>query len=85
MIIAIDKKLKKLKKELEEMGYDAVVFGEYNYPIDAVVFAGITGNLINNTHVPLNETVLYVDSRGKTAREVSDILQKKLYSPLFFE
>ena len=85
MIVAVDKKLKNLKSGLEVLGYDAVYFGEYNYPVDAVVFSGITGELINSTPVNLNGSVFYVDGTGKSAKEVSEVLERKLYSPLFFE
>lgn len=85
MIVAVDKKLKKLKSELSALGYDTVCFGEYNYPVDAAVVCGITGELINSTPVNTNGSVFYVDGTGKSAKEVAKVLERKLYSPLFFE
>ncbi|MBO4897092.1 MAG: YkuS family protein [Clostridia bacterium] len=84
MIVAVDKKLKSLKSKLAALGYDTVYFGEYEYPYDAAVVCGIKGKLTNSLETHTNYGVFYVDGTGKSAKEVSDILQRKLYSPLFF-
>ena len=85
MIVAVDKNLKNLKRELSSLGYDTVYLGEYGYPFDAAVVCGIKGKLRGGVPAHFNCGVFYVDGTGKSANEVAGILERKLYSPLFFE
>ena len=85
MIVAVQKELSSLRTELNDMGFDTVIFGEYPYPIDAVVYKGITKKLINSVKPTPYANVLLIDSTNKTAAEIGAVLKSGLYSPLFFD
>lgn len=83
MIVAVQKGLGELKNHLAKAGFDVVYFGEYPYPIDAVVYKGIRASLIGSCHPSGTGGILFVDCSGKTPYEVSKILSTRLYTPLF--
>ena len=98
MVVAVQKGLENIKELLREKGYEVVTFGEYNYPIDAVVYTGnnLETSYIKNNNMP-NMTidtmgheasqrsygVLLVNATNKSIEEIDYILKHKVYSPLF--
>ena len=46
MIVAVQKGLSHMKNGLAELGFDTVVYGEYKFPIDAIVYRGISSGLM---------------------------------------
>ncbi|MDK2798678.1 MAG: hypothetical protein PWP27_1171 [Clostridiales bacterium] len=98
MIVAVQRGLENIKDKLREKGYDVVTFGEYNYPIDAVIYTGnrleasfIKNNNIPNLmsqslgmeHVDRSYGVLLINATHKTIEEIDTMLKRKTYSPLF--
>ena len=83
MIVAVQKGLVNLKNYLTKNGFDTVYYGDYPYPIDAVVYKGISASLINGCHPHHGGKILLVDCSSKTPPEVAKILSSKLYTPLF--
>ena len=83
MIVAVQKGLTNMKEGLSSLGFDTVVYGEYNYPIDAIVYRGISSALMMSTEPFHSNSVFLVDCSNKTPKEVADILNRKLYTPLF--
>ena len=98
MVVAVQKGLENIKEKLREKGYDVVTFGEYNYPIDAVVYSGnsIDMSYIKNNNIP-NMTahqydydnsargygVLMVNATNKSVEDLDHMLRSRTYSPLF--
>ena len=83
MIVAVQKGLSHMKNALSELGFDTVVYGEYRFPIDAIVYYGISSELMMSTEPYTSNSVFLVDCTNKTPREVADILRRRLYTPLF--
>ncbi|WHH59618.1 YkuS family protein [Petroclostridium sp. X23] len=93
MVVAVQKGLENIKEKLREKGYDVVTFGEYNYPIDAVVYngAGFEGSFVTNNNMPSLSAstadrsygVFLVNATNRTIEEIDHMLQRKVYSPLF--
>jgi len=81
--VALQKGFPRLKKQLIKMGYDVVDYGDYNYPVDAIVYKGVMMSVINSADASIGSSVLLVDANGKNAAQISEILQRKLYTPLF--
>lgn len=83
MIVAIQKGLNHMSESLRGMGFDVVVYGEYNYPVDAIVCLGVnTGLMMSADNFGMSE-ILLVDCKDKSPTEVADILRRRLYTPLF--
>ncbi|MBZ4644763.1 MAG: hypothetical protein PWR27_1547 [Petroclostridium sp.] len=98
MVVAVQRGLESVKDKLRERGYDVVTFGEYNYPIDAVVYTGngLETSYIKNNNMPnlashtlgfgnidRSYGVLLINATNKTIEEIDTILKRKVYSPLF--
>ena len=83
MIVAVEKGLYTLKNYLARCGFDTVCYGEYPYPVDAIVYRGITASLLENCHPSGGSGIFFVDSRGKTPFQIAKILSDRLYTPLF--
>ena len=84
MIVAVQKGLGNLSTQLRARGFDIVTYGEYNYPIDAVVYMGSENSPVMQT-APLTAggSVLMVNAMGKTPDQLAVILNRRLYTPLF--
>lgn len=65
------------------MGFDTVVYGEYKYPVDAIICHGVDSDLMMSAETFGMPEVLLVDCRGKSPSEVASILRRRLYTPLF--
>lgn len=84
MIVAVQKGLGNLGEQLRTRGFDVVTYGEYNYPIDAVVYMGTENSPITQSmSVTGTNSVLMVNISGKTPDQIARILNCRLYSPLF--
>jgi hypothetical protein len=93
MVIAVQKGLTEIKEKLIERGYDVVTLGEYNHPVDALVYVG---RGIDMTHIPnstmslgMNYTgdknlgTLLINASNKSIDELDRIIKKRTYTPLF--
>ena len=98
MVVAVQRGLGHIKDKLREMGYEIVTLGDYNYPIDAIVYTGSSVNtsFVTNSNMPAFTShtmpmdgssrsygVLMVNAEGKTIAQIDQILKKRVYSPLF--
>lgn len=84
MTVAIQNGLENLASSLRDYGFDVVKYGQYNYPIDALIYSG--------THMPYTSSVssgentggvFMVNAYGKSPSEIVQILQRRTYTPLF--
>lgn len=84
MTVAVAKNMNNMGNHLRRRGFNVVTYGEYPYPIDALVYESVQGELnmqsIKNEHI---SGILIVNSTGKTPDEVAQILMSRLYTPLF--
>ncbi len=84
MIVAVQKGLGNTGEQLRSRGFDVVTYGEYNYPIDAVVYMGTENSPVTqNMSISGGSSVLMVNATGKTPGQIAQILNRRLYSPLF--
>jgi len=92
MVIAIQTGLDNLKQELLKRGYKVVDFGNYDYPIDVIIYEENLSQIsyISHNNMPAlqagargNYGVLVVNSQGKSVDEIEHILKTRSYSPLF--
>ena len=84
MIIAVQKGMGDTGEQLRARGFDVVTYGEYNYPIDAVVYMGNKQSpLMMNMTADNQSSVLMVNATGKTPDDIEEILNRRLYTPLF--
>jgi len=98
MIVAVQRGLENMKEMLREKGYDVVTLGEYNYPIDAIVYSGhgldasyisnnnyphMTSHTIGHDRLDRNYGVLMVNATNKSIEEIDSMLKTRVYSPLF--
>jgi len=90
MIVAITPELEHLKEELIKLGHTVVTLGQYNYPIDVIVYTGYSPDISytcsNNTYYKSGNRqygVLMVNASNKDIKEIAEILRTRLYSPLF--
>lgn len=93
MIIAIEKGLTDIKEALEEKGYETFFIGEkpladaiiyknrYSHPYFQVNNMPITSLQSSNT-VGFNGALL-INAENKSMEEILQILEKRIYSPLF--
>ena len=90
--IAVQKGLEEIKSALKERGYHVVNFGDYNYPIDAVVYRDQLMQLsfISSNNMPQAESglrgsygILLINAGEKNIDEIENILKTRCYSPLF--
>lgn len=86
MIVAVQKELAQLARDLETEGIETVVYGEYNYPIDALVYVGASAGEPRSGNFSSGKAakgILCVNAQNKTARQVMEVLNKRLYEPIF--
>lgn len=98
MVVAVQKGLENIKQRLREKGYEVVTLGEYNYPIDAVIYKDYnpTMSFVTNNNIPnltsgtiglgdqgRNFGVFMVNASNKSVDEIDVILRRKTYTPLF--
>lgn len=83
MTVAVQKCLTQMKDSLSALGFETVYYGEYKRAIDAIVYNGISSEIMMKSEPSYSGSVLLVDCTNKTPAEVADILNRKLYTPLF--
>lgn len=86
MTVAVMKGLFNIAEELRALGYDVVTYGEYQYPIDAMVYMGENLDKISFTSANVGggrSGVLMVNATNKSIQEIHNTLKTRLYSPLF--
>lgn len=98
MVVAVQRGLGHIKDKLRESGYEVVTLGEYNYPIDAIIYTGngFETSYITNSNMPnltshtmgLNDGgrsygVLMINIANKSIAQIEEILKRRSYSPLF--
>lgn len=86
MVVAVECSLKNLKNALAEIGYTAVDYETYNFPVDAIVYESIhlkpcsKHNFLNEK---LQSGILMIYAKNKTIDEIDNILRTRTYSSLF--
>lgn len=86
MTVAVMKGLLNIAEELRALGYDVVTYGEYQYPIDAMVYMGESLDKISFSSSNVGggrSGVLMVNATNKSIAEIHNTLKTRLYSPLF--
>ncbi len=98
MVIAVQKGLENIKEQLRNRGYDVVTFGEYNYPIDGIVYVGqgietsyiknnnmphLTSEVSGSGHMDRSYGVLLINATNKSIDDIDTMIRKRVYSPLF--
>lgn len=91
MVVAVTKGLEHLAQQLRGQEFEVVTFGEYAHPVDAVVYAGkefhtdsiTSANIAMSADTHGRYGVFMVNAEGKSAGEVSEILRRRTYTPLF--
>jgi len=98
MVVAVQRGMEHIKELLRDKGYDVVTLGDYNYPIDAIVYTGqgLETSYISNNNFPnfISHTmthditdrsygVLMINVTNKSIEEIDSMLKKRVYSPLF--
>lgn len=84
MIVAVQKGMDNMKSSLRELGHDVVDYGDYKYPVDAIVYMGSGEGFTMRTDVSGPAMgVFLINAKGKTPREVDEMLKRRLYTPLF--
>jgi hypothetical protein len=96
MIIGIQRGLDGLKKKLEEKGYQVYFEDEYPYAIDAFIFnksltlpdmdyhdSPVLTASLEKIPCQSNKGVLLICSKNKSLEEIEEILNNRVYSPLF--
>lgn len=93
MIIAIEKGLNYIKRELEKRGYDTFYIGERSVA-DAIIYKNIdshpyfqvssapTTSLLNSNTIDSRGAFL-INAENKSFEEILEVLERKTYSPLF--
>ena len=86
MVIAVTKGMGVVERGLRELGYDVVTYGEYNYPIDVIIYSGNESTQLyyatSNVAGSARGTLL-INASNKSVDEINKTLQSRLYSPLF--
>lgn len=84
MVIAIEKTLNNLKAKLENAGYIVEDAETYKGAVDAYVYEnngffrnGTMNNILQNSTNDIG--ILMVNAKNKTAEEVMDILNRRIY------
>ena len=85
MTVAVQKGLEHLSDALRRYGFDVVVYGEYQYPVDALVYVGdsmpLTASVSSANHE--HHGVFLVNAHGNSADEIVQFLNRRTYTPLF--
>ncbi|MCX7714269.1 MAG: YkuS family protein [Clostridia bacterium] len=89
MVVAFQKGLENLQNQLRTHGFDTVTYGEYPYPIDALVYMeSIDISSVANTASEACDKkntsgIFLVNAHNKSSSDIASILKRKMYSPLF--
>ena len=86
MTVAVAKGLGGISKALKERGYTVVTYGEYPYPIDAMIYIGSGLDRISFTPSNLSGDspgIFMINATNKSIDEIDFTLKHRLYSSLF--
>ena len=83
MTIAIQSCNSTIVNELSEMGYTIINFDETPAFADAILYQGHISNTFESGIYGNDNGIFIINTEGKSAREIDEILQKRLYSPFF--
>jgi len=96
MVVAIARGLEGIKEKLEQRGYQVVYEDEYPYPVDAYIYINhpnwmelsdeIRPELTSSVEKRSNHKhhgVLIINAQNKSIDEIEQILNNRVYSPLF--
>ncbi|MDD4689043.1 MAG: YkuS family protein [Eubacteriales bacterium] len=86
MTVAVTRDMSGLAVALKARGYTVVTYGEYPYPIDAMVYLGEGLDRITFTQGNLSGDypgVFMVNATNKSIDEIDFTLKHRLYSSLF--
>lgn len=86
MTVAVCKGMGSIAEALRQRGYTVVTYGEYPYPIDAMVYMGEGLDKISFTPQNLSGDspgVFMVNATNKSIDEIDFTLKHRLYSSLF--
>ncbi len=86
MTVAVCKGMGGIAQALRQRGYTVVTYGEYPYPIDAMVYMGEGLDKISFTPQNLSGDspgVFMVNATNKSIEEIDFTLKHRLYSSLF--
>lgn len=85
MIVAIESCPEGIVTELNNFGYNIVDFYNHSGAVDAIIYTGHLSNTFSNSITSSdNNGIFVINAEGKSATEIDNILQKRLYSPIFF-
>ncbi|NLM13227.1 MAG: hypothetical protein GX209_05735 [Epulopiscium sp.] len=96
MIVAIARGLEGFKEKLEQRGYQVVYEDEYSYPVDAYIYINhpnwmefsdeirpeLTSSIEKRSQHK-HQGVLIINAQNKSIDEIEQILNNRVYSPLF--
>ena len=86
MVVAVAKGMGIVERGLRDLGYDVVTYGEYNYPIDVIIYSGNDATQLyyatSNVAGSARGTLL-INAANKSVNEIDKTLKSRLYSPLF--
>ncbi|MBC7765306.1 MAG: YkuS family protein [Hyphomonadaceae bacterium] len=88
MIVAVQKGMEHLKENLRLLGYEVVTYGEYHYPIDALVYMGSISSLSMHVNSSTDteqagKGVFLVNGTQKSVSDIDQMLKHRSYSPIF--
>ena len=85
MIVAVTPNLNTLANQLRELGYDVVMYGSYNHPIDALVYSGesLATSNVTSANTGGSYGVLMINALNKTINQIDNSLKNRTYTPLF--
>ena len=96
MIVAIERGLEGFKEKLEQRGYQVVYHEDYSYPVDAYIYMNhsnwmevnedlwpeLTSSVEKRSKHKLHG-VLMINAQNKSIDQIEQILNNRVYSPLF--
>ena len=83
MVISATNCSESVRCELEKMGYEFVEFGLNTGYVDAILYTGHLSSTFESGICGDSNGIFVINAEGKTAAEIDNILQKRLYSPIF--
>lgn len=96
MVIAIQRGLEGLKEKLEQRGYRVYYEDEYTHPVDAYIynnhsnimdtdydFGSALTSSIEKRYNHNHRGVLLISAKNKNIEQIEQIINNRVYSPLF--
>ncbi len=80
--IAVDKRFRELRQELEEKGYKVVDLFQYEVPVDACIYYDSIRDFHNANYL-WGTGVLMINGKGKSAKDIEFMINRGVYTSLF--